>query len=164
MKAKDQQFLEYYEKFKDKIFNYFWYRVNFNRDIAEDLTSEVFIKALSNFDSYDEDRSFQTWVYRIAHNHLVNYYRVCNRETALDPDAHSYDNLDKLNASIELKKLLIEIRQLEPYYRDVLEMRFIDGLANDEIADLLGKDEGAVRTQISRALQYIRDNFNQYNI
>ena len=68
-------YLAYYREYKDKIYNYFYYRVNFNCALAEDLTSEVFTKALIKFDYFDQERSFQSWVYKIAQNHLFNYYR-----------------------------------------------------------------------------------------
>ena len=60
---------------------------------------------------------------------------------------------------MELEKLMQEINKLEPYYRDVLILRFVDGLDNKEIAELLGKDEGTVRTQISRAMQAVKNKF-----
>lgn len=155
--AKD--FLGYYNEFKDKIFNYLWYRVNFNRALAEDLTSEVFIKALSSFDGFDRNRPFQAWIYKIARNHLINHYRTCNREVELEQAAHLPETLNKLDAALEVEKLMFEIEKLEPYHRDVLLMRFVDGLTNSEIAAVLEKEEGAVRTQISRALQIIKEKF-----
>lgn len=163
MAEEDKEFLGYYQKFKDKIFTYFWYRVNFNRTIAEDLTSEVFIRALTNFDSFDQTRSFQSWIYKIAHNHLVNYYRIHNREVELECAKNLSQGLSQIIANLELERVLKEIERLESYYREVLLLRFVDGLNNQEIAEALGKDEGAVRTQISRALQVIQEKLKAHN-
>ena len=155
--SKNKHFLRYYKEFKDKIYTYFLYRVNFNRDLAEDLTSEVFIKAFNCFDSFDKDRSFQAWIYTIARNHLINHYRTANREIDLArAEKLSCDFREKLEAEFELKEVLKKIGRLAPYYRDVLQLRFVDGLDNKEIAEVLEKEEGAIRTQISRALSELR--------
>jgi RNA polymerase sigma factor (sigma-70 family) len=151
-------FLQNYAEYKDKIFAYFLYRVNFNRVIAEDLTSEVFLKALENFPDFDQTRPFQAWIYTIAANHLKNYYRICNREVSLEAaDGKTEEIKDCLDAKLELERVMDAIMTLDDYYREVLLLRFVDGLGNAEIADLLDKEEGAVRAQISRALAALRE-------
>lgn len=163
-KNKKEKFLYYYGQYKDKIFNYFWYRVGFNRPIAEDLTSEVFLKALKSFTDYDERRPFQAWIYAVAKNHLLNFYRTANRETELSL-AENFDSseLSKIENKLELEKIFTVINRLDGYYREVLVLRFADGFDNREIAEILGKDEGAVRTQISRALEELRKHITTDN-
>lgn len=153
----NKEFLQYYEKFKDKIFNYFMYRVNFDREKAEDLTSEVFLKALENFDRYERDRPFQAWIYAIAHNHLVNHYRIAYREIGLSEESdQAIDMISDIDANLELERVKGVIEALPDSSRDILLMRFMDGLSNDEICQALGKEDGAVRTQMSRALKELR--------
>lgn len=157
MGANNDNFVGYYNQFKNKIFVYFLYRVNFNREVAEDLTSEIFLKALKNFDSYKQERSFQAWIFAIAHNHLVNYYRIAGRESY--PLAENYSEgsgLDKVEITYELDLVFKKIKSMEPADRDVLLLRFVDQLTNSEIADVLGKNEGAIRTSISRSLKKLR--------
>jgi len=157
MPKQKQGFTEYYNKYKDKIFNYFWYRVNFNRALAEDLTADAFLKAFKGFAEFDHDRSFQSWMYAIAKNHLLNYYRTANRETdLLEVEKMGVNELKKIEDRLELEQAFQSINQLSEYHREVLLMRFSDGLDNKEIAEILDKDEGAVRTQISRALEELR--------
>ncbi len=157
MHKEKQNFTEYYNQYKDKIFNYFWYRVNFNRSLAEDLTADAFLKAFKSFDSFDHDRSFQSWIYAIAKNHLLNYYRTANRETDLLEAANMGRNeLKQIENKLELEEVFRLINALSEYHREVLLLRFSDGLSNGEIAAVLGKDESAVRTQISRALEELR--------
>ncbi len=161
MKVKNPDFLIYYDEYKDKIFNYFWYRIDFNRDLAEDLTSEAFIKALTHFDSFDPTRSFQAWIYAIAKNHLLNYYRTAGREVELSwATDKCQDQLRGVEIDLELENIILTIRTLEPYHREVLLLRFVDGLDNSEIALILEKDEGAVRTQVSRALKILREKLD----
>ncbi len=150
-------FISYYEKYKDKIYLYFLYRVNFNRDTAEDLTSEVFLKALKSFENFDHNRSFQAWIYAIAHNHLVNYYRTAKREVELTENIFSTkEDIKKIEVNYELDLVLKEINGLEDSDKEILLMRFVDELTNPEIADLLDKEEGAIRTKISRSLDKLR--------
>jgi len=157
MAKQKQNFTNYYNQYKDKIFNYFWYRVNFNRALAEDLTADAFLKAFKGFNEFDHERSFQSWMYAIAKNHLLNYYRTANRETdLLAVEKMGVDELKKIENKLELEQTFNLINQLSEYYREVLLMRFSDGLDNREIAEILNKDEGAVRTQISRALEELR--------
>ncbi len=158
MEGQKENFVSYYDKFKDKIFVYFLYRVNFNRTIAEDLTSEVFLKALDHFDSFDQARSFQSWIFTIAHNHLVNHYRVAGRETELLADQYiTHVDTQKVELNYELEQVLKTIYTMEKSDRDILLMRFVDDLSNSDIADLLGKEEGAIRTKISRTLAKLRE-------
>src|SRR6056297_1297796 len=79
-----KHFLGFYKQYSNKIYNYFFYRVNFNDEVAEDLTSEVFLKAYKHFDSFDQSQSFQAWIFSIAHNHLANYYRDSKIHFSLD--------------------------------------------------------------------------------
>ncbi len=150
-------FLGYYDKFKNKIFVYFLYRVNFNRELAEDLTSEVFLKALKNFDSFDETKSFQSWIFAIAHNHLVNHYRIAGRETQLFEEQYlTQVDTHKVEINYELELVMKIINQMEQSDREILLLRFVDELSNSEIAQLLAKEEGAIRTKMSRSLAKLR--------
>lgn len=151
-------FLGYYEQYKNKIFVYFFYRVNFNRAIAEDLTSEVFLKALDSFENFDQERSFQSWIFAIAHNHLVNYYRVSHRETELlENQFVSTVELDRIDSNQEVERIFAAINKMSDSDKEVLLLRFVDQLSNSEIATLLEKDEGAIRTKMSRSLAKLRD-------
>jgi RNA polymerase sigma-70 factor, ECF subfamily len=156
-KKKEQTFTKNYEVYKNKIYTYFLYRVNFSKEVAEDLTAEVFLKAFMNLESFDDSRPFQSWIYAISHNHLLNHYRSSNRTVELTA---AYDVAvefkKRLEASIDLEKIIDKIYELDDYYREILLLRFVDGLDNKEIATLLNKEEGAIRTQLSRALAELR--------
>ncbi len=159
MAIKKASFTVNYQKYKDKIFNYFYYRLSFNRALAEDLTSEVFLKAYDKYESYDQERSFQAWIYAIARNHLFNYYRDKKIEIDLAEAGNlSSNDCEKIEVNLECERVIALIYKLDIYHRDVLLLRFVDGLDNNEIARLLGKDNGAIRVQISRALKVLRDN------
>lgn len=157
MNIKKPGFTEYYNLYKDKIYAYFWYRTGCNKKIAEDLTSEVFLKALKNIKSFDETRSFQSWIYAIAKNHIINYYKKLGREVSLEEVEERGTEPDKeIEIKFEVELVYKAMEKLPSYSRKVLLMRFTEGLKNEEIAAILEKDEGAIRTQISRSLTELR--------
>jgi RNA polymerase sigma-70 factor, ECF subfamily len=155
--SENAEFIKYYGKFKDKIYTFFMYRVNFNSAVAEDLTSEVFIKAFKNFENFDRVHAFSTWIYTIAKNHLSNYYRSKKADVEIEYAKNiGVDMMEKMDIKNELAGVMEKIYRLDDYSREVLLMRFVDGLDNNEIAGLFGKDEGTIRTQVSRALKKLR--------
>jgi len=164
MPIKQDNFLAYYNQFKDKIFNYFLYRIGFDKALAEDLTSEVFVKALKAFASFDENQKFQSWIYAIAHNHLINHYTRSGRTTVpleeledFIPDAS--DN--QFEEKYEAEQVLQVIDEMADSDRDILRFRFVDELDYREIADILCKEEGAIRTQVSRSLEKLRQKLKK---
>ncbi|MCX6796785.1 MAG: RNA polymerase sigma factor [Candidatus Falkowbacteria bacterium] len=160
-KEKEKVFIKNYGVYKDKIYTYFLYRVNFDQETAEDLTAEVFLKAFTHLDSFDDSRSFQAWIYAISRNHLFNHYRSSSRTVRLDETNDiAVEFSQQFEACLDLETAIKAIYELDEYCREVLLLRFVDGLDNQEIAAALNKDEGAVRTQISRALAELRSKIN----
>lgn len=158
MARSKESFIFYYNQFKNKIYAYFLYRVNFDKKLAEDLTSEVFLKALKKFADFDGAKPFQPWIFKISHNHLVNYYKSAKREVALEVVENFLPYTD--NSAVEkyeLEKVMGIISRMEARDKEILLLRYAQGLDNAEIADLLDKEEGAVRTQFSRSLAKLRE-------
>jgi RNA polymerase sigma-70 factor (ECF subfamily) len=164
MAIKQDNFLTYYNQFKDKIFNYFLYRIGFDKPLAEDLTSEVFIKALKAFASFDENQKFQSWIYAIAHNHLINHYARAGRAPVPLEDLEDFipdTNDDQFEEKYEAEQVLQVIDEMADSDRDILRFRFVDELDYREIADILCKEEGAIRTQVSRSLEKLRQKLKK---
>lgn len=162
--AEKKDFLHYYKEYKDKIYSYIWYRVGFNAALAEDLTSEIFIKALENFERFDQARSFQAWIYRIAHNHLINHYKVSNRETELEAADKCFDEpLELLDTMIDHERVMLCINDMPDSSKQALLLRYAEEMSNEEIAAILDKDVGAIRTQLSRAMAELRKRLANLN-
>jgi len=161
MAHKNKGFINYYNLYKDKIFNYFLYRIDFNVDLAEDLTSEVFIKALKSFENFDENKNFQSWIFTIAKNHLINHYHSDKKIIALEDveDNLRSPETDK-GQFFEIKRVMSAIKSFTQNQQELLLMRYIDELSYKEISEILGKEEGAIRTQISRNLTKLREILN----
>ncbi|MEK7171357.1 MAG: RNA polymerase sigma factor [Patescibacteria group bacterium] len=162
-KADIEQFTAYYEKHKTSIFNYILYRIGFNRDMAEDLTSDIFLKAFEHFDSYDKTRPFKTWIFTIAHNHLVNYYAGKKETLPLEEALEIAKEVGSQNSAehnMTMERILKLVSHLSESQKDLVLMKYVDDLGNEEIAKITGKEEGAIRTALSRATATLRDQYN----
>lgn len=161
MSKNNPSFISYYNQFKDKIFNYLFYRTGFDRELAEDLTSEVFIKAFKSFDSFDKDKQFQSWIFTITKNHLINYYKA-DKKTVPIEDVEQTLSIppEDVGQLLEINNIISVIEKMDESDKEPLLLRYVSDLTNQEIAQALNKDEGAIRTQISRSLAKLRTFLN----
>lgn len=131
-----------------------------NRETAEDLTSVTFMKAMEKIGSYDPGKgAFAAWLYRIARNTITDHYRS-RKDTHPIEDAWELPSDDRTDLiagdRIAFEKLRQAINQLEPDKRDILLLRFWDGLSYAEIAQITGKSEGNCKVIVSRTLAGLR--------
>jgi RNA polymerase sigma-70 factor (ECF subfamily) len=158
-----KQFLAYYEEYRDKIYSYLYYRVGYARGTAEDLAAEVFLSAFDNFASFDERKGkFGSWIYRIAHNRLVNYYRETSGKQTLAIEyaeelPAELDAAAKAATALEVERILATLVHLKPEERDLLLLKYQENLCNEELADVYHKAEGAIRTALCRAESRLRE-------
>ncbi len=170
-------FLKNYNKFKDKIFNYFFYRTGFNRELSEDLVSDVFEKAINGVDSFDNTKEFGPWIYRIAHNHLVDYYRKDKKDLSIDALLEAEDNNIEEDINLSYKEdfeykidneilkedLLGSINKLSKLEKEIIVLKFIDDIDYEEISKLLNKKEGTIRVMVHRTLAKLKKIIEENN-
>ena len=157
-----------YDQYYSQIFNYVLRRVA-NLEIAQDITSEVFFKALKNLGQFHwRNVPFSSWLYRIAINQITDYFRKGKQEMfsleeipdSITPSNPSIDEV--LEAEEELRRhedflLLHEnISKLPIKYQDVITLRFFENKQIKEIAQILGKREGTVKSLLHRGLGKLR--------
>jgi RNA polymerase sigma-70 factor (ECF subfamily) len=153
-----------YRRFYDDIFRYCVHRL-FDRHIAEDITSDVFFSAVEKIDSFTgTEIQFRNWLYKIATNavneHLRRKYRRESvikivAETSTEKTTEDFSAPDDEND----KRLLLlkqAIFGLKPKYQAVITLRFFENLKLTEIAEILSKRPGTVRSQLARALNCLR--------
>ena len=141
-----------------KVYNYVYYRL-LDAALAEDLTSIAFTKAVENFDRYDPSKAkFSTWVTRIAHNAIVDYYRTRKTTSSLDDlGAHEpaceddYPELDE--HAKEVARLLAYISDED---RELVYLKYSEEKSNVEIARMLDMNPSTVATRLHRALATMR--------
>lgn len=161
-----QALAEIYDSYAESIYRYL-YRYVGDAGHAEDLTSEVFLKLLQVLNTPKAPReNLPGWLYRVAHNQAMDWFRGQGKQVArsLDGDFDPYPERDagRGTPSAELERrqsqeLLREaVRQLTPEQQRVILLRFGEGLKCAKVAELMGKSEGAIKTQQHRAIKQLR--------
>jgi RNA polymerase sigma-70 factor (ECF subfamily) len=154
-----------YEIFAEPIFRYIFLRVG-SREEAEDLTSKVFLKVFRRIKTYRESEvPFSAWIFRIAHNELVDYFRMKkplfqSLDEVYDEPVSSYYEPEVKLLEEELQRRIVQaLMQLTPEQREVVVLRYLEGFSIKEIGEVVGKGESAVRSMLSRALRRLNRIF-----
>jgi len=147
-----------YACYVERITRYVYFRVT-DHQLAEDITSRIFLKMLEKLDTYQVGQSpVIAWLYRMAHNAVIDHYRMKRTFVSLE-DLHQAevkqeDGIEeKLELQIKSQQLRAALQVLTEEQQRVLILKFIDGLSTREIARQLGKQPGSVRSLQMRALQ-----------
>ena len=152
-------FVRLYRSHYDEIFRYCAHRL-FERTKAEDVTSEVFLKAVENFHGFKgNEHQLRCWLYRIATNAVNNHLRKTARRNRLLKFAHEHSNSRDAGCEEPADKLALlkeAVFTLKPRYQTIITLRFFENLKLTEIAEVLGSSPGTVRSQLTRALARIR--------
>ena len=151
----DQALQDAYQRNIELIYRFIYSRVG-NREDAEDLTSQVFLKAVHGLDGERNEASIRSWLYRLAHttvaDHWRQYYRGPTVPLQLVPaDAPQIEDVSVPSRSVDtVAKILAELPE---NYRRVLQLRFLEGLSVRESAAEMGTTEGNVKVLQYRALK-----------
>lgn len=153
------EFERFYRENIDRIYRYVFFRVGRNRDVAEDLVSEIFMKAHKAFDAFDETVSKSAWIYRIAHNHLANHYRDRKHEVDLEDVALTLVGEDG-NKAMERRETTIilenALQKLSVDERRVVTMKYLEGYTYEDMAPILGKAADALKVATFRAMKKLK--------
>ncbi len=157
----DQEaFAELYEEYFDKIYRYIALKIG-NRVEAEDMTQQVFVKALHSISSYKWKGSpFSAWLFRIAHNQVVDYLRKKTRQPAITLNESFMASGDNPHSTTEKKmdieQLMIATKELTAAQQEVILLRFNGELPIAQVARIMGKSEGAVKALQHSAILALR--------
>ncbi len=162
-----ETFARLYDEHLDKVFRYMQYRVN-NMQLAEDLTSTVFEKALANFSKYSAEKaSFSTWIFSIARNVVIDHYRVSSKrqtvylEEAMAQSSSALSPEEELERKDEGERLNMSLAELSEEEQEIIRLKFGAELNNRQIAKMLGLSESNVGTKLYRAVRKMRDSFRE---
>jgi len=159
-----------YEHYVERIYSYVYHRVGNVHD-AEDLTARVFFRAIAHLDTYvDKGYPFSAWLYRIAHNLIANWHRDRSRRPVISledmvissrPDEHP----ERVAQEQDEKRFLSEaVMTLDPVRRELVMLKFNEGLSNAEIGQVLGRSEGAIKSLYHRTLLQLRRELEKKGI
>ncbi|HNZ13781.1 MAG TPA: sigma-70 family RNA polymerase sigma factor [Anaerolineaceae bacterium] len=156
-----------YERYVTRIYNYIYYRTG-NPHEAEDLTARVFQRAARHIPNYRQmGVPFAAWLYRIAHNLVANWHRDRSRrrEVPLDDQPRLMMPIEHPESTIvrtqEMQTLLKAIRSLTPERQNLVIFKFVEQLSNAEIAVIMGRTEGAIKSLYHRTLLALREELER---
>lgn len=151
---------EIYDHYEAKIYSYIYHRVG-NPLVAQDLTSQVFLRVLEAIRHQRMwESSFSGWLYRIAHNLVVDHYRSRKVQLALDDlpllPAREACPEQAAQQTLAAEQLRAAINRLTEEQAQVVTLRFLEDLSITEVAQALGKTEGAIKAMQYRAVMSLR--------
>lgn len=171
-KANPAHFEGLYRRYVTRVYRYLYARVS-SSDEAADLTQQVFLKALDALPSYRSGGdAFAAWLFRIAHHVAADAYRMRKRKVIV-----SWEELPDLDEFAEficehtpealflrqeaLLGLQKQLSQLDPQKRELLALRFAANLSSTEIASVVGKSPAAVKKQLTRIIQTLKEHYHE---
>jgi RNA polymerase sigma-70 factor, ECF subfamily len=162
-KGDEQAFGKLYDLYFEKLFKFIYFRVN-HKETAEDLTEDVFIKAWQRI-SHVKAESFSGWLYSIAKNTVIDHYRqkkVMVDLQEIEGILESEQNIvEEANMAMEQKLFMNLLRKLTPEQQIVIKLKFLEGLDNDEISELIARSEGSIRVTQHRAIARLQQLLNE---
>jgi RNA polymerase sigma factor (sigma-70 family) len=146
-----------YREYLPKVLNYIRLRVG-NEELAQDLTATVFERAVARIDTLRSEDAFAAWLFRIAHNTVIEYYRRPQPEVPLSPALTAPDPSPEARALAvsELEALVRALSTLPEREQEIIRLRFVAGLKNREIAGVTGLTETNVAVILFRTLRKLR--------
>ena len=165
--SKREVFAELYGEFMLKVFRYIHYKVS-NQQLTEDLTSTIFEKALVNFDKYSSDKAaFSTWIFSIARNTLIDYYRTnkmkmqISLDEAIEAPSREPSPQDEVEKKAEHECLRGCLSRLPEDDQELIRLKFAGEFNNRQIARMLGLSESNVGVRLFRAVKKLREDFHE---
>jgi len=155
-----------YEKYIDAIFA-FVYRKTSDREVAEDITSRVWMKALKSLEYFGEQENagFKPWIYCIANNTVIDHYRTKKEKIDIESIAEiwiSEDFINEIDNKDKLQDVLVYMKSLKPLEREIVTLRIWDDMSYSEIAKVVWKKPDNCKKILSRALGKIGANVTMF--
>lgn len=165
IEGNQEAFARLYDIYFDKIYRYVYLKVSSSAE-AEDLTQDVFLKALEAISSYKwRHVPFASWLFRIAHNEVIDHYRKQGKRELTQLNDRVYEMKDDpvlvAEQSVERGELMAALQKLSPAQREVISLRFGAELSIAEVARTLGKREGTVKALQYSAMVALRKIFSE---
>lgn len=160
-------FRHFYSKNFDKIYRFVFYRVGGDQDLTEDLVSEIFMKALEKFHTFDPGVSSVAWLYTIAKNHLANFYRskYFRDVEPLQVEVWWQDpTWELLDEESEQKIFFKMLKELSDEEQRLITLKYIEGFSYEEISEFLKKPKVTLRVAAHRAVNKLKKLAERYEL
>lgn len=149
---------EVYEKYHQKVFQYIYGKTS-NYHTAEDLCEDVFVKVFEHIDTYDETKAaVSTWIYTIAHNIVIDYYRANRIQVELDENQAVEDNvLENICQDETLEQLACALEKLPQQERDIIILHYYKNMKLKEIGIALDISYSYTKLLHAKAIKQLKD-------
>ncbi len=160
-----EAFMQAYDLYFDQIFRFIFFKIG-NREDAQDLASATFLRCWGyvqegKLKSEQEYKSLRSFLYKIARNLTIDYYRQARPQASLEEAeeiaADFNPGLIEAETSIEVEFITAKLKELKSEYRNILVLKYVNDLTISEIAPILGKTKGNVRVTLYRALEALKN-------
>ena len=160
-KGKKDEFGEIIDRYQRKLHYYLKGMVNQNDEVVEDLVQETLIKAYENIQGFDCKKKFSSWIYRIAHNRAIDYFRKVKEKRMEDWQEEMIEDGNKLLEEVEIKKeerkeLMKAIKSLETKYREVIWLYYFEDKSYDEMSDILETSVSNIGVMMNRGKRKLK--------
>ena len=163
-----EAFAVLYEQFMPKVYRYISFRIS-DENMAQDLTSIVFEKALTKFGGFNPQKaSFSTWIFTIARNTVIDHYRVNKKHEDVIPDVETKTTAqypspeDEAIKAENTKRLRIFMSRLNKREQEAIILKYSNGMSNREIGEVLHLTESNVGSILCRTIRKLRDSFVEW--
>ena len=161
-RGREAAFSRLYDAYQDKIYRFIYFRVS-SESLAQDLTSETFMKVLQYLTSGKKIENFQSFIYRTARNLVIDTYRQRGQnelpidDFVKDSIADQKDVAEDVADKFSLEQIEGGLTQLSGPYREAIVLRFVEDLPFKGVADILGINEEHARVLVHRGLKMLRN-------
>jgi len=165
------------EKYEKKLLKYIFRITNIDLEDAENLLQDIFLKVYTNINSYNSSYSFSSWIYRIAHNYTIDYYKKHKNKQNINLNSWDDENInflellendENIEDNIWKKELIFKIKEilniLDIKYKEILILKFLEEKNYKEISDILKIPEWTVATLINRWKKQFREKAEEANL
>ncbi len=153
-------FRRFYAKHFDRVYRFVLFRVQMNKEVAEDLTSEIFMKALEHFAKYDPERSQTAWIMTIARNRVMNHWRDSKEQVDIDDLAFCLEGSDgrkETQSQDDIYRVRQALCELDKKDRNLIEMKHLLGFRYKEMEEMLDTKAATLRVETHRAMKKLRE-------
>ncbi|PWH86362.1 RNA polymerase sigma factor [Brumimicrobium oceani] len=170
-KGDERAFDEVYQRYGSKLAYYFTRKLKHDKEKGEDFMHDLFAKLIDRPELFDPNRSFKTWIYSVANNMCINEYKKMavrsntnnGISSELQVSANNQPIEEQLNEKNFSSDLAKSLSKLDEKHREVFVMRHMDGFSVKEVAEVMGINEGTVKSRLFYATKKIAGVLQAYN-
>lgn len=166
MNGSSEQFGKIYDQYIEKIYRFVYLKVA-SKEMAEDITSKVFLKGWESYQTNQNIANIGAFLYKIARNSVIDHYRQKDKKQTISTDsiaqlADTRVNIhDMAVENAQMEAITVAMRGLKKDYQDVLMLHYVEGMPAEEISEVLDKPAGTVRVLMHRGLKSLKDTLSQ---